>query len=171
MRYALRITSGIFLLFILLWIVVYALVTFNKESINDMAITQINKQVKGSVSIGDLSPDFFRTFPNISVRLSDVTIRDSLWNQHQHNFLKAENIYIRLQLLSLFTGKPKIGKVIVENGSVYLYTDECGYCNLNRIDDNQGHTDIPEITFVKTRLIIENEKKKNSTCYTQCISH
>ncbi len=125
-----------------------------------MAITQINKQVKGSVSLGDLTPDFFRTFPNISVRLSDVTIRDSLWDQHHHDFLKAEKIYIRFQLLSLLTGKPKIGKVIVEDGSVYLYTDECGYCNLDRTDDlsfNKGHADIPEITFVNTRLIIENE--------------
>ncbi len=160
MRYALRIAGGIFLLFILFGITVYAIFSFRKESINEMAIRQVNNQVKGIVHIGDLSPDFFRTFPNIAVRLSDVSIRDSLWSDHQHDFLNAEKIYIRFQLLSLIKGKPRIGKVIVENGSIHLYTDECGYCNLNRNDDlafNKGKSDIPEITFINTRLIIENE--------------
>lgn len=160
MKYALRITGGIFLVFILLGIAIYAIFSFKKESINEMALRQVNNQVEGIVSIGDLSPDFFRTFPNISVRLSDVSIRDSLWDVHQHDFLMAKKIYIRFQLLSLLKGKPRIGKVIVEDGSIYLYTDECGYCNLNRRNDvafKKGKSDIPEITFINTRLVIENQ--------------
>ena len=160
-RYALRTAGGIVLFFLVLWTIAFAIITFKKDSITEMAITQINKQVVGTVEIGDLSANFLRTFPNISVKLSNVSIRDSLWNVHQHDFLNAEKIFIRLELLSLVTGKPRIGKVLVENASIYLYTDECGYCNLQRTEHvafKKGHSKkIPEFTFYNTRLITQNE--------------
>ncbi len=159
-RYAIRIAGGILGLFLLVVIVAYTVIALKKDSIRMMAITQINKQVKGTVEIGDLTPNFFRTFPNISVRLTDVSIRDSLWNVHHHEFLEAEKIYIRIQFLSLIKGKPKIGKVIVENATVHLYTDECGYCNLiptERVSFSKGNADIPDVTFYNTRLISTND--------------
>ncbi len=160
-KYAIRIGGGILLLLVLVWIVAYAVITFKKDSIREMAVKQINKQVVGIVTIGDLTPNFIRTFPNISVRLSDVSIRDSLWNVHHHDFLTAEKIYIRLQFFSLLKGKPKIGKVIVENASVKLYTDECGYCNLiptQRVGFSKGgNADLPDVTFYNTRLSSTND--------------
>ncbi len=160
MRTTLRITLWTVLVFAVLALALYGIMSMRKESINAMAITQIEKQVKGEVRIGDISPDFWRTFPNISVQLSDVSIRDSLWDIHHHEFLFAEKIYIRIQFLSLLTGKPKIGKVIVENGSVDLYTDECGYCNLTRRENlsfNKGEAEIPDFAFYNTRIKIQNE--------------
>ncbi|HUR31885.1 MAG TPA: AsmA family protein, partial [Saprospiraceae bacterium] len=160
LRYALRISAGLFSLFVLLYLLANIIIALKKESLNQMVIKQINKQVKGEVLIGDLAPDYFRTFPNISVVLSDVTIRDSLWSAHKHDFLNAGTIKVRIQLLSLVKGKPKIGKVIVENCSIHLYTDECGYCNLNRTEHvsfNKGESNIPEFLFKNSRIIIQNE--------------
>ena len=148
------------LIFILVWVIAFVIIILRKDSISEMAITQINRQVKGTVEIGDMAPDFFRTFPNISVRLSEVSIRDSLWNMHHHDFLNAKKIYVSLPLLSLVTGRPRIGKVIVEDASIYIYTDECGYCNLNpneRVGFSQGKSDIPEFKFYRTRVVIENQ--------------
>ncbi len=157
---ALRFGSGIVLLLLLFWFVVNILVGYHQKSIHGLAIAQINKQVKGTVQIGTISSDFLRTFPHISVRLSEVSIKDSLWDLHHHDFLKASKIYASFQFLSLLKGKPKIRKVIVENGFIHLYTDACGYCNLNRseaVSFNKGRSAIPEFTFKHTRLIVENE--------------
>jgi hypothetical protein len=161
-RYAIRIGAGILLLLVLLWVVAFVVISLKADTISEMARAQINKQVKGTVEIGDLSPNFFRTFPNVSVRLADVSIRDSLWNEHHHDFLSAEKIYISLKLWSLVTGKPRIGNIIIENASIHLYTDECGNCNLNpteRVGFSTGSErfELPEFTFHDTRLIIENE--------------
>lgn len=159
-----RIIAGIFLFLITLYVIMYFLVINHKEVINTLAETQINKQVKGTVHIGDLKLSFFRTFPNLSVQLSDVTLRDSLWDQHHHNFLAAEKIYTRFEIMSLLRGKPKISGVIVQNCTIYLYTDDCGYCNLNRSDDlafKKGEAELPDLTFDHTRLIVEN-KNQNS---------
>ncbi|MEP6795621.1 MAG: hypothetical protein ABJB16_14930, partial [Saprospiraceae bacterium] len=77
-RHGLRIAGGLFLFFIIAGVIMYLLVSSNKDFITAMARTQINKQVKGIVTIGDLNLNFFRTFPNLSVQLSDVTLEDSL---------------------------------------------------------------------------------------------
>lgn len=159
MRRILRVTGSALVLFAILWLLANAIISLKRESINEMVIRQINRQVRGTVSIGDLSPDYFRTFPNISIRLSDVSVTDSLIDIHHHDFLKADRIYARIQLLSLVRGKPKIGKIIVEDCFIYLFTDECGYTNLNRKNDvsfNKGDADIPEFTFTNTRITIEN---------------
>lgn len=154
-----------FLLFLISFsAIMFLLVSSNKDVINAMARTQINRQVKGIVTIGDLKLNFLRTFPNLSVQLSDVTLQDSLWDRHLHNFLQAEKIYTRFDIMSLFRGKPKISGMIVQNCTIYLYTDECGYCNLHRSEDlafNKAKTELPDLKFDHTRLIIEN-KNQNS---------
>lgn len=159
LRTVLRITGGIFLLFILLYVTANVIIAFKKDTISQMAIEAINKQIKGTVTINDLSPNYFRTFPNISVRFSGVSIKDSLFQTHQRGFLDAEKIFVQLQLLSLVTGKPRIGKVIIEDCTIHLFTDECQYCNLNLVEtkpSNEGEGYIPKFTFINTRVIIEN---------------
>ncbi|HUR31928.1 MAG TPA: hypothetical protein VMZ69_10895, partial [Saprospiraceae bacterium] len=162
LRYVLRITAGLFLLFILLYILANVIIAFKKDTISQMAVEAINKQIKGTVTINDLSPNYFRTFPNISVRLSGVSIKDSLFQTHQRGFLDAGNIFVQLQILSLVSGKPRIGKVIIEDCTIHLYTDECQYCNLNLVESKPSGTSgkgdgyIPKLKFINTRVIIEN---------------
>ncbi|MEP6645445.1 MAG: AsmA-like C-terminal region-containing protein [Saprospiraceae bacterium] len=163
-RHGLRIAGGIFLLFTTVCVIAYIWVRVHKDSFNSMAEAQINKQVKGKVDIGDLEINFIKTFPSISAELSNVVIRDSLWNVHHHDFLHAEKIYIRFGFMSLLKAKPAISEVIVKNGSIYLYTDECGYCNLNRTNDvgfNKGNSDIPDFKFENTRMIVQNEDQNS----------
>ena len=153
-------SGGIVLLFLLIGITLSVLFTWKGDIIRHLAITQIEKQIKGEVTIGSIRSSYWNTFPSISVCLSDIVIRDSLWNEHHHNFLKAENIYVSFHLLSLLKGKPEIQKVFIEEALIYLYTDACGNTNINRKDDvafNKGEGSIPVFTFRRTRLIIENE--------------
>jgi hypothetical protein len=153
-------SGGILLLLLIAGIVVSVLFVRNRDIIRDLAVSQIEKQIKSEVSIGSVRSSFWNTFPSISVCLSDVVIRDSLWNEHHHDFLKAENIYISFHLMSLLKGKPEIQKVFVDEAILHLYTDACGNRNLNRKEDvavTKGEGSIPVFTFRRTRLIIENE--------------
>lgn len=160
LRHTIRVLACIIALSLLLWAILLAYMLFNKAAIITKVKAQINKQIKGEVVIEELKADFIRTFPFVSVRLTNVSIRDSLWNQHHHDFLKAEKIYVRLKLLSLFSGKPGAGKLIIENASVYLYTDTSGYTNLVRADDpatNKDNPAIPDLLFKKVRFTLENK--------------
>jgi hypothetical protein len=85
--------------------------------------------MNATVIIGDLDPSFFQTFPFLSLKLSKISLRDSLWDKHHHDFLKAEKFFIRMNPLSLFSATPKINKILVEKGSIYLFTDTSNYTN------------------------------------------
>lgn len=139
---------------------VYFLISYNQAFIRELAIKQINSRIKGTVMLGSITPAFFKAFPDIAVNLHDLTIRDSLWEQHQKDFLKAKNIYLFLSWTSLFKGKPEVRKVSIEDGHLHLYTDGCGYRNLNlvdQVDSQKGEGPTPVLTLRRTRVIMENE--------------
>src|SRR6202008_4362584 len=103
-------------IFVLVWVFFWAYVSLNKNKIISRVKSQLNQQLKGNISIGDLKPDFLNAFPFPAIKFSNVVIRDSLWGQHHHDFVNAENIYVRLKPLSLFDQKPAAGKITIENG-------------------------------------------------------
>ena len=158
LRITLRIGAVVIILLICTWIFLWGYITYNKAEIIEKVKVRINQQIKGKVEISDLSIDFFYSFPNISVRLSNICIRDSLWDQHHHDFLKAKKIYVRMQFFSLFSGNPSIEKVSVEKAQIYYYTDSTGYSNLvnaNGPAEKNKTTSIPDLFFKETRFIYD----------------
>ncbi len=154
----LRVTAFAVIILICAWLFLWGYITYNKASILEKVKAGINRQVKGKIEIENLSTNFFYNFPNISIRLSNVSIKDSLWNNHHHDFLKAENIYARLQLFSLFSGKPAVAKVTVENAVIYYYTDTAGNANLvktNETDTEKQTGNIPRLVFKNTRIVFD----------------
>jgi AsmA-like protein len=117
---------GILLVF---WLIVVWYVSANKKEIIFKITEELNERMNATAVIGNLDPSFFQTFPFLSLRLSDISLRDSMWQTHHHDFLKAEKFYIRINPLSLFSASPKINKIIVEKGSIYLFTDTTNYTN------------------------------------------
>lgn len=145
-------------LLILTWVILWAYITYNNESLTDKVKAGINKQLKGKIEIGKLSTNFFYNFPNIAVRLNNVSIKDSLWSMHHHEFLKAENIYAKLQFFSIFSGKPNVSKVTVDNAVLYYYTDTAGVSNLVKSDEPAAESkggNIPALEFKNTRVIFD----------------
>jgi hypothetical protein len=110
-----------------------------KKNLVNSVVTEINSKVKGEVKIRDLEPSLLSTFPNVSLRLSDVLVRDSMWNIHHRDLLKAGKVIVRLKLFSLFAGSPEISKVIIENGSAFIFSDTTGYSNEYMFSSSQKH--------------------------------
>lgn len=159
-RRLLWIFGGLLSLFLLFMVTVYFLISYNQAFIRELAITQIKSRIEGDVTLRSITPAFFKAFPDIAVNLHDLTIRDSLWNDHQIDFLKAKNIYLYLSWISLFKGKPEVKKVRLEDGYVHLYIDACGYRNLNLVEQvatkkSEGST--PVIYIRRSRFIVEND--------------
>jgi len=159
-RKLLWIFGGLASLFLLFMMTVSFLISYNQAFIRELAISQIKSRIQGDVTLGSITPAFFKAFPDIAVNLHDLTIRDSMWDQHKNDFLKAKNIYLYLSWVSLFKGKPEVKKVTIEDGHLHLYTDACGYRNLNlveQVDAQKGEGSTPVLTMRRTRLIMENE--------------
>jgi hypothetical protein len=161
LSYLLRASIILATIFVLVWVFFFAYLTLNKNKIISKVKSQLNQQIKGNISIGDLKPDFLNAFPFPAIKISNVVIRDSLWPQHHHDFLNAQSIYVRLKPLSLFSQKPAAGKIIIENAQVFFYTDSSGHSNIVKADSatTNSKKEIPDLLFINTRFIVQDEKK------------
>jgi hypothetical protein len=127
-RYGIRVLVWVVGGIILLWIGIWIFISLNIGTLKQQIVERIQRRTKGDVVVGKISPDFFNTFPFISIDIADITIRDSLYQTHKHDFFTAKHVFLRISPISLLS-KSKIGTVIARSGSVYLFTDSSGYSN------------------------------------------
>ncbi len=164
-RYTIRIAGTILCLLLLCWLGLAAYVQLNKKTLLEKARTAFRSRLGGESEIGALDISFFRHFPSITVRLSAVTIRDSAWQHHHHDLLKAGEVFVSCNLWkSLLTRRVQLGRIDLEHGQVYLYTDSTGYTNTyllrDRNPDKAGKSaDPPDIGITDMHFVMERQDK------------
>lgn len=136
----------------------------NKESIMTDINQKINDNIAGHVSIGDVGYKFLIGFPNFTLVLNKVEVQDSLYAIHKRSALKADEIEVRLNVLSLFHKQVNIEKVVLIDTKIDLYKDKNGLSNTNvrkskpKTDKPKSDTDIEigEIDFKNVVFISQN---------------
>ena len=116
-------------LVLILYVGLALYVNANNKSILGKVTKELNKNLNGNLAIGSMDPTFLKGFPGVSLSLKNVVIKDSLWNNHKHSLLEANDIDVSVNMLGLLKGNIEIGKVGVNNSRIYLYTDSNGYSN------------------------------------------
>lgn len=120
-------------LLVLLLIVIAGLAIYannNKEKIFGIVLGQLKNNINGTLNVAGMESSVLRNFPNVSVRLKDVAIRDSLWQVHHNELFRAKNVFVSMNVISLIRGNTRIHKIEVENATVHMYTDDSGYSNV-----------------------------------------
>lgn len=163
-RYGLRVLVSAVILLLIVWIGIWAYIRLNKANLITKITTRITEKSNAETTIDDLSASLLRTFPFISLELTGVVIKDSLWKIHHKTFFTAENVYLRLSPFGLFNKNRGIGKVIVTNGKLHLYADSTDYNNqyILRSDNprKKSSSSLPEIQFRNSELILENPSRQ-----------
>ncbi len=105
-------------------------ISFNKKAILADVTKVLNKNLHGGkLTVGGMDPTFLKGFPNISLSLKDVVLKDSLWEKHHHTLLDAKDFNISVNTFALFSGTISINKVTINQANIYLFTDSTGYSN------------------------------------------
>jgi len=155
-------------LLFLAWIALAVYVQLHKRSILDRAQDAVKTHLLGDAHIGSLEISFFRNFPSITVRLSDVWLRDSAWQQHHHDLLKATDVFVSCNLWkSLIHRDVALGRVTLQHGTIYLYTDSTGYTNTYLLHERKsaearkpgGSRDVPDIELIDMHFVMERQDK------------
>lgn len=124
--------AGVFLSIVLiLWMGLAAYVYSHKKELLQTVTDQLNENLNGKLTIKRMEPSLIQGFPGISVGLEDVLLRDSLWDLHKHDLLKAKNVFIKIDAFSILTGSPTIKDIRISKGELYLFTDSSGLRNTN----------------------------------------
>lgn len=133
MNKLLRIGFRVFLVLLVLFILatagLYMYVSYHKEALLARISSQFHRHCYGTLQIGDMHPELLSGFPDATLSLKHVVIRDSLWEQHRQDLLQVADIDVSLRILPLLAGKVEINKLGFRNGSIYLFEDSNGYTN------------------------------------------
>ncbi|MEO6220995.1 MAG: AsmA-like C-terminal region-containing protein [Ginsengibacter sp.] len=155
---------------LILYIIAFAYISANKKSIIKQVTEAISKKLNGKVTIGDVDLSFLRSFPQASVLLRNVTITDTMYVEHHHAFLQAQEVFARLSIIRLIKKQPAVNGLRIENASVYLFTDSTGYSNTYlfrprkdsvlpaKVSDNTNS--LKSIILKKVHLIIDDQQKE-----------
>ena len=152
-------------LLFLLWMGLIAYALLNKATLLEKARSALQERIGGEVRIGNLDLSFFRHFPNVTARFSDVLLRDSAWPRHHHDLLKVAEADVSCNLFqTLLTFRVQIGEMDLEHGQIYFYTDSTGYSNTYLLKSRKpGQTgksgNAPGIGLTDIRWILERQDK------------
>lgn len=163
-RYGVRVLVLVVILVVLLWAGIWAYIRFNKAGLISQISAKITEKTKGETTIGDLSANLLKTFPFISLELSDIVVKDSLWRQHNMTFFTAKNVYLRLSPFGLLNKNRGIGKVIVTTGRLHIYFDSTRFNNqyILRSENSQKRKagPVPDFQLLNSEFILENPSRQ-----------
>ncbi|MBB2147103.1 AsmA family protein [Pedobacter sp. LMG 31464] len=169
LKISLKILASFFILIVLVWLGAAYYINHNNKAILGTILNQLNANVNGKINVENMETTLLKGFPGVSVSLKKVQLRDSLWANHKHDLLNAEDIDVSLNIFSLIAGSIKINKIGINNAAIYLYTDSSGYSNTSMFKSkkatdsstkkNSSAFEIKRVDFNNVNLIVDNQKR------------
>ncbi|AOM80908.1 AsmA family protein [Pedobacter steynii] len=168
-KIALKIFAGLVALVLIVFTALGLYVNANKKALLETITKQLNKNLNGSLTIGNMEPTFFKGFPGVSISLKNVVMKDSLWKQHQHTLLDAKDFDVSVNTMALLTGTIEIKKIGISNATIYLYTDSNGYSNTaifrkkdkkKKPENEEDSSDarLKKFNLSKVNFVVDNQK-------------
>jgi len=166
-KYLLRGLGIIVGIFVLFWIGMYGFFMIKKEAIRQQLSAEIGEAVKGEFIVKDIGMNFFNLFPNVSLSMRQVEMRDSTWAVHKQSLLKADKILLRINPFSLIGGNVRISKLVIEDAVINMFADTSGYTNeylfspkTAKAKNNKKGFHLEEIALKNVRIIRSDQKKQ-----------
>ncbi|MES2652684.1 MAG: AsmA family protein [Bacteroidota bacterium] len=169
LKTSIKIFSGLITLIVLVWLGAAYYINHNNKTILNTILNQLNANVNGKIEVESMETTLLKGFPGVAVSLKNVRLRDSLWANHKHDLLNANDVDVSLNVFSLIAGNIKVNKIGINNASIYLYTDTAGYSNTSMFKrkseknlankkDKQAF-EINRVDFSKVNLIVDNRRR------------
>lgn len=114
-------------LFLLAW----GLAAFYKKEILRELTTTLERSINGRLHIEDADLAFFATFPDLSLRLEEISLKET--DTSPQEILKAERIYLTVKFFPLLNSEVHFKSLRVDNASVFVYRSKAGELNLDRL--------------------------------------
>src|SRR6476646_10141255 len=111
------IATGILIL-VLFWVGMYSFFLIKRETIRQELSEEIGMAIKGEFIVKEVGMNFFSLFPNVSLSMRQVEVRDSAWNSHHRSLLKANKVLLKIDPFSLISGNVRISKLVIEDADI-----------------------------------------------------
>lgn len=156
LRIALRVLAFVVCLTVLLYAGLAWYIHTHKKETLAMVTKSLNENISGSITIGAMETTFLQGFPRVSLRLTNVVVRDSLFTSHKHTLLKAGRLDVAVNAFALLRGTVEIKKITVANAAADIFTAADGYSNTSVFkkkkdageSEQEGGGSLPELRKV-----------------------
>jgi hypothetical protein len=135
--------AGSLLLLAVIMLSIYASV--RQEKITTALIRKVNESINTRISYGNLRVTIFESFPNITVRLSNLLVEPSPFydktqfrGENTDTLLYASSLSITVSLPSMLTGTVAVRSITARDGEVNLLTDRRGDINFEVFRESKG---------------------------------
>ena len=123
------IVLGLFMLVVLSYILLAWYINTHKQEVQANLLKELNGGLTGSLTVQNMEPAFLTGFPNVSLRLEQVLIKDSRYDEHKRMLLKAKELDVAVNVVSLLRGAINIKKISISGAYIDIFTTKEGYSN------------------------------------------
>jgi len=156
---ALKILGKVLLVILALLVIsMFVIPHFYKEEIAELVKTEINKQLNAEVNFEEIDLSLFRSFPNFSLALYKLSVR----NSPTDTILTADGLYISIGLFSVIKDEAvEIKSIKVEKPELFLKVDKQGQENWNifkesEVKETVEDTQSEEFVLLINRILINS---------------
>ncbi len=170
LKTTLKIIAALIGLIIILFVSITLYVVTHKKKVLTMVTTTLNRNINGTLTIGDMNPTFFKGFPDVSLTLKDVTLKDKKWNEHRHTLLTAKALAVSVNTAALLKGVIQVNSMSIADAAIDLYTDTTGYSNTaifgkkpkakNEKTGSESATEIKRFSLNNVTFTLDNQQAK-----------
>ncbi|WP_432710954.1 AsmA family protein [Pedobacter sp.] len=159
--------SAILSLILIAFIALAVYVNLHKKELLVSITKELNKNLEGNMTIGGMDPTLLKSFPDVSLLLMNVELRDKEWQRHHQTLLKAKRFNISINALAMLRGAIAIKKIGIEDASINLFTDTNGYSNAavfkkkpgsTKSSESNLSTELKRFSFKKVNFKVDNQK-------------
>ncbi|MBO9154421.1 AsmA family protein [Chitinophaga sp. GCM10012297] len=156
LRITLISAGSLLVVVIILWFVLALVVRGRKAEILAEITAQLSDRISGNLEIQDMEPSLIRSFPNISVTLKNVSLKDSMYATHKHALLDVREVYVKVSTFALLRKTVDVKQVSLKDGKIFLYTDGSGFSNTYLLKGKEPHKPATGNSSTIRRIILEN---------------
>jgi uncharacterized protein involved in outer membrane biogenesis len=130
---------------VVLTVILFSIAYWNSDKILGKINAQLSESINGEFGIRTLSFTMFHRFPDFSITLNDVYLKDSLRSTAQ-DFFTAKKIVLDISFVRLFQKKVDVQILTVQDAKLFVYRSVDGYSNqsiLKKPANDQDSTSQP----------------------------
>jgi hypothetical protein len=106
------------------------IVVYKKEILAEIT-SQLKASVHAEVTVEDVDITIFSEFPNFTLKLDNVAIRDTLARPGDKDLLNTKTILLNIRTYKLFFKEVEFRSIRVVDGEFFVFRTKSGYSNLD----------------------------------------
>ena len=133
-----------------------------QDKIISSVLDEVNSNLTSPIKTDEVELTFWSSFPNLQVKMKNVTIEDALKEQSQNNLLFfSKSVDLSFSPFDFFDGNYKLKSIKIAPGELNLFSDSTGKVNYDIVkktnNDNDFAVKLKHISFHDFNVSYDNQ--------------